>query len=116
MRLTIDDRDYTQSLDSSHAPRVERRLNRPSRLSLCLVAEMPEFVPPAAETRVILEAHDGLVLFTGYIAAAPDAVYLGWGRCGPVYSYTIKALSDEYVLNRKLLPSRRLWVAPRVES
>jgi hypothetical protein len=110
--LTIDNldgsgvRDYTASLDAAVAPRIERRLNRPSALRLSLVADTPFLIVPLSGGRIILSRADGIKLFTGYLVQAPLHEYLGWGERGPVYRYAIVAHGDEFVLDRKRLPSR----------
>lgn len=112
MLLTIDNadgrgaQDYTANLDAEHAPTIQRALNRPSRLTATLVAATPDFIVPAGGARVVLQRGDGTKLFTGYLSCVPDYEYLGWGERGPLYRYTLTALSDEVVLDRKLLSQR----------
>ncbi len=112
MFLTIDNfdgsgaRTYTAALDASAPPKVERRLNRPAGLRLSLVADTPQFVVPANGGRIILSRADGAKLFTGYLTQPVAHEYLGWGERGPVYRYAIVAQSDEFILDRKRLPSR----------
>ncbi len=116
MLLTIDNadgrgpQDYTVNLDAEHAPAVQRRLNRPSQLTAALMGTTPEFIVPVNRARVVLQRDDGARLFTGYLAGAPGYEYLGWGERGPVYRYLLTALSDEVVLDRKLLPERAPFV------
>ena len=113
MRLKIDNfdgvgvRDYTAALATDKKIRIIRRINRPNELELHLVSNGPNFVVPADGARLILQREDnGLSLFSGYLTSAPEFEYLGWGERGPVYRYTIRAVSDEAVLNRKTLPPR----------
>jgi hypothetical protein len=107
MRLSIDNfdsagaRDYTANLDAETAPRIQRKLNRPSRLSVALIAPTPDFIVPACGARVVLERGDGQKWFTGYVSAAPEYEYMGWGERGPMYRYSLAALSDEFLLDRK---------------
>jgi hypothetical protein len=116
MKLTIDNfdgagpRDYTPAIDESHAPRVLRRLNKPAELRLSLLAASPDFVVPVNGARVILGRTNGTDVFTGYLAAAPDFEYLGWGERGPIYLYHLVAVSDELLLNRKTIPNRYPFV------
>ncbi|HET8668246.1 MAG TPA: hypothetical protein VFM10_09730, partial [Terriglobales bacterium] len=116
MRLTIDNADgrgaldYTDALDAKRAPLVKRKLNRPSHLTMALVASSPKFAVPAARARVVLERCDGGKLFTGYIIAVPDYEYLGWGERGPVYRYIVNASSDEFLLDTRILPKRAPFV------
>ncbi|MFB3815891.1 MAG: hypothetical protein ACE14L_17445 [Terriglobales bacterium] len=111
MRLTIGDREYTCALDTSVAPRVRRRLNRPAELQLALVADGADFTAPAEGARVVWQREDGTKLFTGYVSAAPEAEYLGWGERGNIYRYRVTALGDEWLLDLKRLPSRAAFVA-----
>ena len=102
---------YQQSRSiPDHVGRVERRLNSPARLSLTLAAESDRFVVPSAGARVVVQRNDGSKLFTGYVAAEPEAVYAGCGTTGLVYRYLLTALSDEFVLDRKTLPARAPFV------
>ncbi|HYH00103.1 MAG TPA: hypothetical protein VD837_13295 [Terriglobales bacterium] len=116
MRLTIDNADgcgpvdYSAYLDSNRAPQIQRKLNRPSSLSLALLATTSAFVVPALRARIIIERSDGAKLFTGYVTASPDYDYLGWGEGGPVYRYTVSAQSDEYLLDSKVLPERAAFI------
>ncbi|HYX70984.1 MAG TPA: hypothetical protein VE825_17750, partial [Terriglobales bacterium] len=111
MQLTIDDLDYTAALSAEPPVRILRRLNRPTELRATLVATDPGFLVPASGARVILACRDGSKLFTGYVAAPLEHEYLGWGERGPVYRYTLVALSDESLLDRKTLPARAPFVA-----
>src|SRR5690242_2467950 len=103
MRITIDNADgrgavdYSAHLDAEHSPLVRRKLNRPSTLTMSLVAASSTFVVPAARARVIIEKGDGSRVFTGYVTATPDYEYLGWGERGPVYRYALTASSDEFL-------------------
>jgi hypothetical protein len=128
MLLTIDNldgtgaRDYTSAVAVSRQPggakdaggdaiRIERRLNLPSQLRLALVADSDSFVLPRAGARIVLQRDDGTKLFTGYVANVPEAVYSGWANAGPVHSYLVSAVSDEFVLDRKTPAARAPFVA-----
>jgi len=117
MKITIDNLsgdgaiDYTLSLDGSVAPRVERVLNRPSKLSFSLRANSNGFVIPANGARVCLTKADGSFVFTGYLVQAPELEYLGVGEQGPVYQYKLAAESDEVLLDQKALTNRAPYVA-----
>ncbi|MGH9579605.1 MAG: hypothetical protein ACRD2R_01320, partial [Terriglobales bacterium] len=116
MLLTIDSfdgagaRDYTAALDAAAPPRILRRLNQPAELRAVLVAAGPQFVVPAAGGRVIWARDDGAKLFTGHLAEPVAFEYLGWGERGPVHRYTLLAVSDEFLLDRKTLPPRPPFV------
>ena len=53
---------------------------------------------------------NGSDVFTGYVVAAPEYEYLGWGEQGPVYRYNLAAQSDEILLDQKALPNRSPFV------
>jgi hypothetical protein len=116
MKLTIDNlqgqgpQDYTGAVDGTKPPKVERKLNQPAELQFSLVANSPGFVIPVTGARVTLGKTNGSDVFTGYVTAAPQYEYLGWGEQGPVYRYNIVAQSDEVVLNQKALPNRSPFV------
>ncbi len=112
MQLTIDNfdnagvRDYTANVNAEIQPRIQRKLNSPSRLTVSLVAPTPDFIVPAAGARIVLARADGQKLFTGYVSDAPNYEYMGWGERGPMYQYAVAALSDEFLLDRKSIPAR----------
>jgi hypothetical protein len=116
MKLTIDNllglgpQDYTGALDGTRPPKVERKLNQPAELQFSLLANAPGFVIPARGARVTLGKTNGSDVFTGYVTAAPQYEYLGWGEQGPVYRYNVVAQSDEVLLNQKALPNRSPFV------
>jgi hypothetical protein len=117
MLLTLDNfdgfgaRDYTSALDAGSVVELERRLNQPSQLRATLIADTPQFVVPASGARVIVSRADGSKLFTGYLNEAPAYEYLGWGERGPAYRYRLRAMGDEFLLDRKQLPARSAFVA-----
>jgi hypothetical protein len=113
MKLKIDNQDgtgareYSEFVALTPAPRIHRRLNQPSEFEATLISSTPSFVVPVDGARVTVEREDtGSKLFTGYLTEAPRFEYGGWGERGPVYRYHLHALSDEYVLDRKILPAR----------
>src|SRR5579864_253292 len=112
MILTIDNidgagaRDVTSSLSSDKPALIKRKLNQPSAFQAELIATSPAFVVPVSGARVVLARADGTKLFTGYLIEAPEYEYLGWNERGPVYKYLLRALSDEAVLDRTVLPPR----------
>src|SRR5438105_12854886 len=117
MILTIDSfdgagaRDYTRFLDADNPANITRKLNHPARMLAHLVAEATQMIVPLAGGRVVLARADGYKLFTGYLAASPEFDYLGWAQSGPAYRYKLVAESDEFILDRKVLPHRAAMVA-----
>src|SRR5579862_1071276 len=116
MNLTIDNlqgqgpQEYTAAINLAEPPKVQRKLNQPAELRFSLLADTSGFVVPLAGARVLLTKTDGSFVFTGYVVAAPEYEYLGWGEQSPVYRYNIVALGDEETLNRKALPGRAPFV------
>jgi hypothetical protein len=116
MILTIDNlqgqgpENYTQALDGTKPPKVQRKLNQPAKLQISLLANSTGFVVPATGARVTVIKANGTFVFTGYVIAAAQYDYLGWGEQGPVYRYNLVAQSDETLLNRKALPNRAPFV------
>ena len=116
MILTIDNlqgqgpENYTQAVDGTNLPKVQRKLNQPAELQISLLANSPGFVVPAMDARVIVLKANGNFIFTGYVTSAPEYEYLGWGEQGPVYRYNLVAQSDEILLDRKALPNRAPFV------
>ncbi|MDP9040220.1 MAG: hypothetical protein M3O02_13275, partial [Acidobacteriota bacterium] len=116
MILTIDNldgqgaRDYSGALcphdGTTRGLAIERSLNLPSRVSGALLlstGEGGQALPvPIRRARIVVSSNTtGAVLFTGYLATEPVAVYAGTGLAGPVFRYTFSALSDEWLLDRQ---------------
>jgi hypothetical protein len=116
MNLTIDNlqgqgpQNYTGAWAGTKPPKVERKLNQPAELQFSLVANSPGFVTPAMGARVTLSKANGSNVFTGYITAAPQYEYLGWGEQAAVYRYNVVAQSDEVLLDQKALPNRSAFM------
>ena len=116
MTLTIDNfdgfgaRDYTSALSLDNPPRIRRRLNQPSACELDLVSSGAQFVVPSAGGRLILSRTDGVALFTGYLSSTSAYEYLGWNEQGPLYKYSLVATSDEFILDRRMLPPRSEFI------
>jgi len=116
LKLTIDNFDnrgpvdYSNWIDAEAPPRIRRRLNQPDELRLVLVAGQPQFVVPVEGARVVLARANGTLWFTGYVSAAAQYEYLGWGQGGPVFRYTVVASGEELLLDRRNLPSRAPFV------
>ena len=79
MKLKIDNldgaglRDYGEYVAETPAPRIRRRLNRPSEFEATLISGTPGFLVPGGGARVVVERGDtGNKLFTGYLTEAPD--------------------------------------------
>lgn len=110
MRVTIDNLDGLGAVDYSGALyagvpwKVVRTLNAPSRCLGSVVVSGGLAVPVRRGRVVVSDAH-GNVLFTGYLAVEPEAVYLGAGTAGPVYRYALDAVSDEWVLDKLTVPA-----------
>src|SRR3984893_3128926 len=108
--MTIDNLDGTGAVDYSAAlcadgpPKIARSLNAPSVCSgRWDVSDAPVAVP-ARRGRVVVTAANGTVLFTGYVATEPEAVYAGNGFKGSVYRYAFSAVSDEWLLDKQSVP------------
>jgi hypothetical protein len=116
MNLTIDNlqgqgpQDYAGGLDGTKTPEIQRKLNQPAELQFSLVANLPGMVIPVTGARVTLSKANGSFVFTGYVIAAPQYEYLGWGEQAPVYRYNVVAQSDEVLLDQKALPNRAPFV------
>ena len=107
MRVTIDNLDGLGAVDYSGAVcaetplKIDRVLNAPSRCSGMLDVSDAAVAVPARRGRVVVSSDSGTVLFTGYVATKPAAVYAGNGTKGPVYRYAFSAVSDEWLLDKQ---------------
>lgn len=110
MKVTIDNLngvgavDYSAALCADGPLKIERVLNAPSRCSGLLDVSDAALVVPVRRGRMVVTSESGTVLFTGYIATDPEAIYAGAGLMGPVYRYTFIAVSDEWLLDKQAVP------------
>jgi len=108
--VTIDNLDGNGAVDYSAAlcmdgpVKIERVLNAPSICSGLLDVSDAALIVPVRRGRVVVTAASGTVLFTGYIATDPEAVYAGTGLQGSVYRYVFSAVSDEWLLDKQAVP------------
>jgi hypothetical protein len=108
--MTIDNLDGNGAVDYSGALctpgplKIERVLNTPSICSGMLDVSDASLAVPVRRGRVVVTAASGTVLFTGYVATEPEAVYAGTGLMGPVYRYVFSAVSDEWLLDKQAVP------------
>src|SRR5271165_120975 len=100
MILTINNHDYTAALDAANPLTIERVLNAPSvcRFSLALPQD-GSLAAPARFQSASVAGDNGILYFTGYIAATPLPEYAGFAMEGPRYRLAICAVSDEILLD-----------------
>jgi hypothetical protein len=110
--LTIDNLDglgpvdYTSTLCGSFKHdsggfRIVRTLNQPSTLDAVLCLEGAALALPARRARLVASSDTGTVLFTGYLTVEPLPLYAGVATEGPVYRLALRAVSDEWLLDRQ---------------
>jgi hypothetical protein len=110
VKVTIDNLDGTGAVDYSAALcsagplKIARTLNAPSVCSGMLDVGDGGLAVPVRRARVVVTAASGTVLFTGYIATEPEAVYAGTGFKGSVYRNAFSAVSDEWLLDKQPVP------------
>jgi len=110
VKMTIDNLDGAGAVDYSAALctdgplKIARSLNAPSVCSGLLDVTDAALASPVRRGRVVVTAAKGTVVFTGYIATEPEAVYAGMGLKGPVYRYAFSAVSDEWLLDKQAIP------------
>ena len=105
MKISIAGQDYSRALDGAQPLTIERKLNEPSTCNLWL--SLPgdgSLAAPARFQRVMIAGDEGTVYFTGYIASNPLPEYAGLGLSGPLFRTSIKAVSDELLLDQALMP------------
>jgi hypothetical protein len=96
--------DYSAALCADGPLKIARSLNAPSVCNGLLDVGDAALGVPVRRGRVVVTAANGTVLFTGYIATEPEAVYAGTGLKGPVYRYAFSAVSDEWLLDKQAVP------------
>jgi len=105
--LTIDNLDglgavdYSAAIDRSEPVAIARTLNVPSIAKgvLCLASTARAI--PVRRGRVVITSQAGTVLFTGYLATEPVAIYAGVASAGAVYRFAFSAVSDEWLLDKQ---------------
>jgi hypothetical protein len=107
VKVTIDNLDgagvvdYSTTLCADRPLKIARTLNAPSVCSGMLDVGDAALPVPSRRGRIVVTAANRTILFTGYIATEPEAVYAGTGLKGPVYRYTFSAVSDEWLLDKQ---------------
>jgi hypothetical protein len=105
MKITIQGTDYTAALDASLPLTIERKLNQPSICALALsLPTNSSLTTPLRNQSLTITGDNGTVYFTGYIAASPMPEYAGLALEGPRYRIAIQAISDEILLDQRLMP------------
>jgi len=113
VKLTIDNLDgngaidYSGSLSETQPIHIARKLNAPSICSFGLVLAGGSVETPLRNGRVIVTDNNGVVLFTGYVAAEPARELAGAGTTGAVYRLLLSAVSDEVLLDWQSVPQTR---------
>ena len=110
MKVTIDNLDGLGAVDYSAALcadvplKIERVLNAPSRCIGMLDVTDAGLAVPVRRARMVVTLASGTILFTGYVATEPQAMYAGTATKGPVYRYACSAISDEWLLDKQSIP------------
>ena len=111
MKLTIDNYDgngavdYTASIVAGRPFRILRRLNQPITCE-CTLLPAAGLATPVRNARITVADDQGILLFTGYLAAEPALELAGEGTTGAVYPLFVTALGDEMLLDRQpMLPT-----------
>jgi hypothetical protein len=107
VKITIDNLDGTGAVDYSAALcadgplKIARSLNAPSVCTGLLDVGDAALKVPVWRGRIVVTAANGTILFTGYVATEPEAVYAGMGLKGAVHRYAFSAVSDEWLLDKQ---------------
>lgn len=107
MRITIDNEDGLGAVDYSGSVArevqltIQRQLNRPSRCTAEVVLGVLGLATPVRKGRVVVSTDAGAIVFTGYLATEPVAIYVGDASQGPLYRARISAISDEWILDKQ---------------
>src|SRR5580700_7404229 len=104
MKITIQGQDYTAFFDAAFPLTIERKLNEPSICQFSLsLSSGSSLEAPCRYKSLAIEGDDGTTYFTGYIAQTPLPEYCGLGLEGPRYRMGILAVSDELLLDQRLM-------------
>jgi hypothetical protein len=108
MILTINNCDYSAALDAAIPLTIERALNAPTVCQFALMLPQDgSLAAPARFQPVSISGDDGVIYFTGYLAATPLPEYAGLALEGPRYRFAIRAVSDEILLDQALASAGR---------
>jgi hypothetical protein len=105
VRITIDNLDglgavdYTEAIAEEGPITLQRALNEPSRCTAEIVLGVAGLAIPVRRGKVVVNATDGTLLFTGYLTTEPVRLYAGSASAGPVYRARVTAVSDEWLLD-----------------
>jgi len=111
VKITIDNLDghgavdYSRWISAAGPLKVKRTLNAPSLCECTLDLTASQLPAPIRRGRVVVTLDDGSVVFTGYVAKEPEAIYAGAGIAGAAYHLGLHAISDEWLLDRQGLPA-----------
>lgn len=103
--------DYTQYVIQGSLS-IEDAINVPTTIQFQLCNINSAFVPPVpgAYLRIVSEKYIGKVLATGFVTNEPEREFLGLSLSAgyrsqfQLYTYDVKATSDEWLLNVKSVP------------
>ena len=84
--------------------KVVRKLNEPAECSATFDCNASGLAIPAKYGRLVVTTDAGLLMFTGYVAQVPAAVFQGVGAAGPMYAVKVAAISDEVLLDQQSVP------------
>jgi hypothetical protein len=113
LKLTIDNLDgngpidYSAMLAAAHPIQIVRKLNAPSICAFGVVVNGTGAATPLRNGRVIVTDSNGVVFFTGYVAAEPARELAGAGTTGGIYTLVLSAVSDEVLLDWQSVPQTR---------
>jgi hypothetical protein len=108
MQVTIDNLngsgpvDYTESIDAASSVVIKRLLNAPSECTFSFLPDAQGLPLPARYAVISVTDTSGIVMFTGYVAATPMMLLVGYGMMGESYRAEIRAISDELLLDSTL--------------
>lgn len=108
MKVTIHGEDYTAFLNAAIPLSIQRTLNEPTVCQFWLsLPPDSSLATPSQNQYMVVTGDDGSVYFTGFIAGTPLAEFVGAGMSGPAYRIAVRAVSDEILLDRVLMPSSK---------
>lgn len=114
MKVTIDNQDgngpvdYSRAICANQATEksvvIIRALNQPTMATVRLDCASHGMKTPAINGFVAISSDNGVFLFTGYVASAPEPVFFGYSSTGAQYVVDINAVSEDWLLNRNAVP------------
>ena len=122
MKILIDNLDglgfldYTPLVHFDTKSEIFRQLNKITSCTFKLFIEPIKTHVPTRLNRVQIISGDSSILFTGYIKECLSSISVGAGLSGPVYQFSVNAVSDDAALDFESSTSQALLIGQSLQQ